>query len=67
MRKKFTCSTPASTASLDGGRTYSSIQTPHGDNHDLWIDPNDPDRMIESNDGGANITINGGTRLVFGK
>jgi photosystem II stability/assembly factor-like uncharacterized protein len=46
--------------SNDGGRTYASIQTPHGDNHDLWIDPNDPNRMIESNDGGANITINGG-------
>ncbi len=46
--------------SLDGGRTYSSIQTPHGDNHDLWIDPNNPDRMIESNDGGANITTTGG-------
>jgi photosystem II stability/assembly factor-like uncharacterized protein len=46
--------------SNDGGRTYSSIQTPHGDNHDLWIDPNDPQRMIESNDGGANISFNGG-------
>ncbi len=46
--------------SNDGGRTYSTIQTPHGDNHDLWIDPNDPNRMIESNDGGANISVNGG-------
>jgi photosystem II stability/assembly factor-like uncharacterized protein len=46
--------------SNDGGRTYTSIQTPHGDNHDLWIDPNDPNRMIEANDGGANISINGG-------
>jgi photosystem II stability/assembly factor-like uncharacterized protein len=46
--------------SNDGGRSYTSIQTPHGDNHDLWIDPNNPDRMIESNDGGANITTNGG-------
>ena len=46
--------------SNDGGRTYSTIQTPHGDNHDLWIDPNDPNRMIESNDGGANISSNGG-------
>ena len=33
---------------------------PHGDNHDLWIDPDDPDRMIESNDGGANVSFNGG-------
>ncbi|HTB10441.1 MAG TPA: hypothetical protein VK752_02660 [Bryobacteraceae bacterium] len=46
--------------SNDGGRTYTSIQTPHGDNHDLWIDPNDPQRMIESNDGGANISFNAG-------
>ncbi len=46
--------------SNDGGRTYSSIQTPHGDNHDLWIDPNDPNRMIEANDGGVNATTNGG-------
>jgi photosystem II stability/assembly factor-like uncharacterized protein len=46
--------------SNDGGRTYSTIVTPHGDNHDLWIDPNDPNRMIESNDGGANVSTNGG-------
>jgi len=46
--------------STDGGRTYTSIQTPHGDNHGLWIAPNDPQRMIESNDGGANVTFNGG-------
>ena len=46
--------------SKDGGKTFSSIQTPHGDNHDLWIDPNDPLRMIESNDGGANVSYDGG-------
>ncbi len=46
--------------SKDGGQTYSSINVPHGDNHDLWIDPDDPDRMIESNDGGATVTYNGG-------
>ena len=46
--------------SNDGGKTYNSIRVPHGDNHDLWIDPDDPERMIESNDGGANITFNGG-------
>jgi photosystem II stability/assembly factor-like uncharacterized protein len=46
--------------STDGGRTFKSIRTPHGDNHDLWIAPNDPKRMIESNDGGANVTFNGG-------
>ncbi|NKI30456.1 VPS10 domain-containing protein [Croceivirga thetidis] len=47
--------------SLDGGKTFDSIvQTPHGDNHDLWIDPNNPKRMINANDGGGNVTINGG-------
>ena len=46
--------------SVDGGLTFEQISTPHGDNHDLWIDPNDSQRMIEGNDGGANITYNGG-------
>ena len=46
--------------SIDGGRTFASIRTPHGDNHDLWIAPDNPERMIESNDGGANITSDGG-------
>ncbi|HSD72948.1 MAG TPA: glycosyl hydrolase, partial [Thermoanaerobaculia bacterium] len=46
--------------SNDGGKTFNSIRVPHGDNHDLWIDPDDPQRMIESNDGGANVSFNGG-------
>ena len=46
--------------STDGGRNYTQITTPHGDNHDLWIDPRDPQRMIEGNDGGACISFNGG-------
>jgi photosystem II stability/assembly factor-like uncharacterized protein len=46
--------------STDGGKTFRGIQVPHGDNHDLWIAPNDPQRMIESNDGGANVSFNGG-------
>ena len=47
--------------SIDGGKTFDiTIQVPHGDNHDLWIDPNNPERMINSNDGGGNVTINGG-------
>jgi photosystem II stability/assembly factor-like uncharacterized protein len=46
--------------STDGGRTFTEITTPHGDNHDLWIDPRDPRRMIEGNDGGACVTFNGG-------
>ena len=47
--------------SKDGGKTFEAIATPHGDNHDLWIDPADPLRMIESNDGGANVSYDGGT------
>jgi len=46
--------------SNDGGRTFSGIGVPHGDNHDLWIAPDDPQRMINSNDGGANVSFNGG-------
>ena len=46
--------------SVDRGRTFTSIRVPHGDNHDLWIDPENPDRMINSNDGGANVSYNGG-------
>jgi photosystem II stability/assembly factor-like uncharacterized protein len=46
--------------SADGGRTFEAIPTPHADNHDLWIDPNDPQRMIQANDGGANVTFDGG-------
>jgi photosystem II stability/assembly factor-like uncharacterized protein len=46
--------------SNDGGKTFNSISVPHGDNHDLWIASNDPSRMIESNDGGANVSVNGG-------
>ncbi len=47
--------------STDGGRTFrQQIQVPHGDNHDLWIAPDDPDRMVEANDGGANVSFTGG-------
>ena len=46
--------------SNDGGRTFTPIQVPHGDNHDLWIAPDDPNRMINSNDGGSNVSFNGG-------
>ena len=46
--------------STDGGKTWSQIGTPHGDNHDLWIDPKNPRRMIEANDGGACVSLNGG-------
>lgn len=46
--------------STDGGKTFTEIPTPHGDNHDLWIDPRNNRRMIEGNDGGACISFNGG-------
>ncbi len=46
--------------STDGGKTYKTLKPPHGDNHDLWIDPNNSLRMINSNDGGANVSLNGG-------
>ena len=46
--------------STDAGKTLRSIRVPHGDNHDLWIAPNDPKRMGQSNDGGGNVSFNGG-------
>ncbi|MCX5762256.1 MAG: glycosyl hydrolase [Gemmatimonadetes bacterium] len=47
--------------SRDGGKTFpQNMAVPHGDNHDLWIASNDPNRMIEANDGGANVSYNGG-------
>jgi photosystem II stability/assembly factor-like uncharacterized protein len=46
--------------STDAGKTIAAIRVPHGDNHDLWIASNDPRRMINSNDGGANVSSNGG-------
>lgn len=54
--------------STDGGKTFMTIRVPHPDNHDLWIAPDDSRRMIESNDGGANVSFNGGeswTRQEF--
>jgi photosystem II stability/assembly factor-like uncharacterized protein len=46
--------------SVDGGKSFTAVPTPHGDNHDLWIDPDDPAHMVEGNDGGANVTFDGG-------
>ncbi len=46
--------------SSDGGATWERRSTPHGDNHDLWINPDDPRIMVQSNDGGANVTRDGG-------
>ena len=46
--------------SIDGGRTFNRVPVPHGDTHDLWINPNDNEVMINANDGGANVSFNAG-------
>jgi photosystem II stability/assembly factor-like uncharacterized protein len=46
--------------STDAGKTFHTMEETHADHHDLWIAPNDPRRMINSNDGGASISTNGG-------
>ena len=46
--------------SSDRGKTWSKLSVPHGDNHDMWINPTNPDLFIQANDGGVNITHNGG-------
>lgn len=46
--------------SIDGGKTWTRMRPPHGDNHDMWINPDNSDLFIQSNDGGANVTFNGG-------
>jgi len=46
--------------STDGGETFEMVLTPHPDHHDLWIDPNDPNRMINGSDGGGSISFDGG-------
>lgn len=46
--------------SIDGGKSWKRMSVPHGDNHDIWINPNNPDLLIQCNDGGANVSHNGG-------
>ena len=46
--------------SIDAGKTWTTMPTPHGDNHDLWINPRSPAVMIQANDGGANVSLDGG-------
>ncbi|MDX1405643.1 MAG: hypothetical protein R3192_13940 [Woeseiaceae bacterium] len=46
--------------SIDGGKTFERITVPHGDNHDLWIHPQHSNWMIQANDGGVNVSYNGG-------
>jgi len=50
----------AFTRSKDAGATFKPLAPPHGDNHDLWIDPDDPQRMISGDDGGATVSDDGG-------
>ena len=46
--------------SRDGGRNFSKLHTPHGDNHIVWVNPNDPNVLLEGNDGGATVSTDGG-------
>jgi photosystem II stability/assembly factor-like uncharacterized protein len=46
--------------SIDGGKSFERVPAPHGDHHALWIDPNDPSRLINGNDGGATVSVDGG-------
>ena len=46
--------------SIDGGKSFTNVPVPHGDNHHLWINPNNNQVLINSNDGGANVSFNGG-------
>jgi len=46
--------------STDGGKTMTPFRTPHGDNHDIWVSPRDGNTLIQSNDGGANVSFDGG-------
>ncbi|MGB0525781.1 MAG: hypothetical protein ACPGJS_22570 [Flammeovirgaceae bacterium] len=46
--------------SVNGGKNWMRISSPHGDNHDMWMNPDNPAIFIQANDGGANVTLNGG-------
>jgi photosystem II stability/assembly factor-like uncharacterized protein len=46
--------------SVDGGKTFSYVRAPHGDHHDLWLQPENPQILINGNDGGANVSFNSG-------
>lgn len=56
----YTFSSKGFFQSADGGRTYTTLRAPHGDYHDLWIDPENRLRMINANDGGGTVTFDGG-------
>jgi photosystem II stability/assembly factor-like uncharacterized protein len=46
--------------SVDGGKTFAAVETPHGDNHGMWFNPDTPNIILQVNDGGANVSLNGG-------
>jgi photosystem II stability/assembly factor-like uncharacterized protein len=46
--------------STDGGKTWMQVETPHGDNHGMWFNPDNPQIILQVNDGGANVSLNGG-------
>jgi photosystem II stability/assembly factor-like uncharacterized protein len=46
--------------SVDGGKTMTPLRVPHGDNHDIWVSPRDGNTMVQANDGGANVSFDGG-------
>ncbi|MFO0073507.1 MAG: WD40/YVTN/BNR-like repeat-containing protein, partial [Gemmatimonas sp.] len=46
--------------SIDGGRTFSTVRVPHGDTHIMWVDPKNPQRLINGHDGGATVSLDGG-------
>ena len=45
--------------SIDGGKTFTTVETPHGDNHGMWFNPDNPNIILQVNDGGANVSLNG--------
>lgn len=57
---KVYCPNVGFMVSTDAGKTFRSISTPHGDHHDLWIDPEDGNRMVVADDGGAQVSFDGG-------
>jgi photosystem II stability/assembly factor-like uncharacterized protein len=46
--------------SRDGGKVFTKLHTPHGDNHIVWVDPSNPQVLLEGNDGGATVSVDGG-------
>ena len=57
---KVVCLNVGSMVSTNGGKTWQDFRTTHSDNHDLWINPDDPMKMIEANDGGSSVSLDGG-------